>query len=897
MRIKRKIISLLLTVCLIVGVLPQTVFATEGISYLEYSWDDTNKELDSEIKTISSYKELTTADNTGTWSGTYYVREDVTIVASSSDAETPVSIICQGDVTLIIAPGKTLTINGNIESKENNITVYGQTAESNEKGTFAINHHGASSTAFKADNEANSNGGNIMLHGVNLQIKNETPAGKPSVGPALDASGTTKIYGSKLDVTSDSTALNADKLFIYGSELNITAPAALSSEDRLNIYNSTLEIKGKDTGTSTSTGMLAPDILLENCEGIISSSYGAGISPTNSLTILGPNTKLEIEVTDTNSGQAITIPNNGFPFTLGDGLYITDDRGISVDPTIANQFAERNKLSINDVKPAEIIPSVIVNGVRVFSGKWLTKDATEPVDGPLDDNYAYFDGNVLTLKNFDGSSIQNNDTLQINLEGTNTLTITDLTNEVCGISIENGNLQIFGSGSLEINAKSDMNSAYAMKAKNVTLANCNLTIQSSKVGINAEGTFWILDGTLDIHAEDRALVCERFDSFSCVKITDQDEKTIKAFTEHNWLLSEWQKDEYGHWHICTGCPTQIDYGPHNSIESCSTCTPGDSNDSSDDEELPPSTDDGSDDENLPPSYDDDDDDTSTETTSTSVTIPVSGNASTIKMDAVVRGKTVTINHVNYSKLKEVTGGQMNTDGVTIDFSALDKGVDTVEIAAHVVKQIAEAVNVPNNEAKSLEIILTNGTSVKFDAKALAEKSAQAGGFAIIISIKYTTNRTLTGSQLQTIGDRPALDISVMSGGKHISDMGGTVTLSAPYELRFGEKAEGIVVYYVDDNGNRERCETSYDPVKKCVNWKTDHLSVYMIDYEEPKVTLDMNNEILSSSEIYSVRKGDTLWAISKKYGCTISGIVSENHALIKNPNLIYAGWQLKIPQK
>ncbi|MBR5267885.1 MAG: LysM peptidoglycan-binding domain-containing protein, partial [Lachnospiraceae bacterium] len=237
------------------------------------------------------------------------------------------------------------------------------------------------------------------------------------------------------------------------------------------------------------------------------------------------------------------------------------------------------------------------------------------------------------------------------------------------------------------------------------------------------------------------------------------------------------------------------------------------------------------------------------------------------------------------------------DGVTIDFSALDKGVDTVEIAGHVVKTISEAVNVPNNDAKSLEIILTNGTSVKFDAKALAEKSAQAGGFAIIISIKYTTNSTLTGSQLQTIGDRPALDISVMSGGKHISDMGGTVTLSAPYELRFGEKAEGIVVYYVDDNGSRERCETSYDPVKKCVNWKTDHLSVYMIDYEEPKVTLDMNNEILSAYEIYSVRKGDTLWKISKKYGCTISGIVSENHALIKNPNLIYAGWQLKIPQK
>jgi len=37
---------------------------------------------------------------------------------------------------------------------------------------------------------------------------------------------------------------------------------------------------------------------------------------------------------------------------------------------------------------------------------------------------------------------------------------------------------------------------------------------------------------------------------------------------------------------------------------------------------------------------------------------------------------------------------------------------------------------------------------------------------------------------------------------------------------------------VDDHGTRERCETSYDPVKQRVNWKTDHLSLYMIDYDE-----------------------------------------------------------------
>lgn len=47
---------------------------------------------------------------------------------------------------------------------------------------------------------------------------------------------------------------------------------------------------------------------------------------------------------------------------------------------------------------------------------------------------------------------------------------------------------------------------------------------------------------------------------------------------------------------------------------------------------------------------------------------------------------------------------------------------------------------------------------------------------------------------------------------------------------------------------------------------------------------------------YTVQKGDTLGAIARKYGCTVSDIMAANSDLIKNPNLIYAGWQLRIPQ-
>lgn len=47
----------------------------------------------------------------------------------------------------------------------------------------------------------------------------------------------------------------------------------------------------------------------------------------------------------------------------------------------------------------------------------------------------------------------------------------------------------------------------------------------------------------------------------------------------------------------------------------------------------------------------------------------------------------------------------------------------------------------------------------------------------------------------------------------------------------------------------------------------------------------------------TIQKGDTLGAIARRYGCTVSEIMAANSDLIKNPNRIYLGWQLKIPQK
>ena len=49
-----------------------------------------------------------------------------------------------------------------------------------------------------------------------------------------------------------------------------------------------------------------------------------------------------------------------------------------------------------------------------------------------------------------------------------------------------------------------------------------------------------------------------------------------------------------------------------------------------------------------------------------------------------------------------------------------------------------------------------------------------------------------------------------------------------------------------------------------------------------------------NAAVYTVRKGDTLWGIGKRYGVTLAQLLAANPG-IKNPNLIYPGDRVIIP--
>ena len=84
----------------------------------------------------------------------------------------------------------------------------------------------------------------------------------------------------------------------------------------------------------------------------------------------------------------------------------------------------------------------------------------------------------------------------------------------------------------------------------------------------------------------------------------------------------------------------------------------------------------------------------------------------------------------------------------------------------------------------------------------------------------------------------------------------------------------------------------YDVIADTEQESTDSGSEEKADRENPSPVVKNTPSYVT----YTVQAGDTLWAIARKYGCSITEIVAANSDRIKNPNRIHAGWQLKIPK-
>jgi LysM repeat protein len=58
----------------------------------------------------------------------------------------------------------------------------------------------------------------------------------------------------------------------------------------------------------------------------------------------------------------------------------------------------------------------------------------------------------------------------------------------------------------------------------------------------------------------------------------------------------------------------------------------------------------------------------------------------------------------------------------------------------------------------------------------------------------------------------------------------------------------------------------------------------------------MLSALALATVLYSVKPGDTLSGIAQHYNTTWEAIYNDNHAAIENPNMVYAGQQLRVPE-
>lgn len=191
----------------------------------------------------------------------------------------------------------------------------------------------------------------------------------------------------------------------------------------------------------------------------------------------------------------------------------------------------------------------------------------------------------------------------------------------------------------------------------------------------------------------------------------------------------------------------------------------------------------------------------------------------------------------------------------IEESKKDKTSPVVQVTLNTEKDVhSMSVTLPTESLDTLandsdaQLVLTSPVAtVKFDAKALKAISKQADG-KVTLKVAPVETAALTEGQKAVVGDNLVVELLLVSDGKVISDFeGGNATVTIPYELKDGEAAEGLVVYFLDNDGKLYECKTSYDAANKCITFITTHFSKYVVGYDADKAASSVSNNSISNT--------------------------------------------------
>lgn len=125
-----------------------------------------------------------------------------------------------------------------------------------------------------------------------------------------------------------------------------------------------------------------------------------------------------------------------------------------------------------------------------------------------------------------------------------------------------------------------------------------------------------------------------------------------------------------------------------------------------------------------------------------------------------------------------------------------------------------------------EVQLKNDTAISLDEETVNALDAEQ---KITISVEPVAKDSVVTDEtvLAQIGGDHVYDFNMAyEDGTPVSDFGGTVTITLPYELQTGDDVDNINVWFINDKGDLEAIKGTYS--NGYVTFTTDHFSYYTV---------------------------------------------------------------------
>ncbi|MCC8061094.1 MAG: hypothetical protein LIO81_09730 [Clostridiales bacterium] len=221
MKLKRGVVRLLLTACLVAGLMPAGMLTSHADTEVSYRYYDEDRE---EWRTSSVSNYTSVASDSTSWSNGWYVVDSNVTIKSR--------ITVSGTVNLILVDGYTLTASSGINVGQGGIlNIYGQTEDS---GTVVATAKNQFDAAIGSNSHSPGSTGTITINGGTVEVDNEFGGNGAGIGDGFQSAGgnitirggmvVVKIrgYGSGIGSGYNSSG-DSTNITISGGTVNVTS--------------------------------------------------------------------------------------------------------------------------------------------------------------------------------------------------------------------------------------------------------------------------------------------------------------------------------------------------------------------------------------------------------------------------------------------------------------------------------------------------------------------------------------------------------------------------------------------------------------------------------------------------------------------------------------------------